>query len=49
MSNKQYPRMLVVRLTEHQRERLQEIADYEEVWVSDIVRDLIEARLDQAE
>lgn len=40
-----YPKMLNVRLTSDQRERLQVIADDDEVSVSDVVRELIEARL----
>lgn len=42
---KVYPYMLNVRLTDGQRDRLKVIADNEEVSVSDVVRELIEARL----
>lgn len=43
----EYPKMLNVRLTQEQRARLQIVADHAEVSVSDIVRELIEARLAQ--
>jgi hypothetical protein len=48
MMNKVYPYMLNVRLTDSQRDRLKVIADTEELSVSDVVRDLIEARLAEA-
>ena len=42
---KVYPYMLNVRLTDSQRDQLKVIADNEEVSLSDVVRELIEARL----
>lgn len=45
----EYPKMLNVRVTEQDHQKLARLAQESECWVSDVVRDLIKARLAEVE
>lgn len=45
----EYPKMLNVRVTQEDHQKLAQLAQESECWVSDLVRELIKARLAEVE